>query len=105
MKIKEEHKALLKKMGLREEEFSLFDGEKVSYEFDPEKGVRIYDPYNYTSYKGYIDIDGWSTWSSEDTFMDDIKEVLEDKLKESELSSQKKQKIFEEHLKKRFRTK
>jgi hypothetical protein len=28
-------------------------------------GVRLYDPNCNTSYPEYIDIDGWSSWSSE----------------------------------------
>lgn len=71
--IKEEHKAPLRELGLAEEDFDLFDGKWVKYEFDPEKGVRLYDPYYRTHYNEYIGIDGWSAWSSEkDTFMTDI---------------------------------
>jgi len=104
MEIKEEHKILLKAMGLKDEDFKLFDGKKVSYEFDEKKGIRIYDPYHLTSYKGYIEIDGWSAWSSEeDSFMESIVSALKDKILESELSDEEKQKIFEEHLKKKFR--
>ena len=73
MEIRENHKELLKGMGLKEEDFQLFDGTFVTYEYDDEKGVRIYDPYYRTSYNEYIGIDGWSSWSSEqDTFMSDI---------------------------------
>ncbi|WP_153306073.1 hypothetical protein [Desulfatiglans anilini] len=73
MDIKEEHKALLRGMGLEDEDFALFDGKWVKYEIDPEKGARIYDPYYRTHYNEYIGIDGWSAWSSEnDTFMTDI---------------------------------
>jgi hypothetical protein len=73
MEIKSEHKELLKKLGLKEEDFDLFDGREVLYEVDEEKGVRIYDPYYVTSYDEYIASDGWSSWSSEnDTFMSDI---------------------------------
>ena len=73
MEIKSEHKELLKKLGLKEEDFKLFDGRDVCYEVDEEKGVRIYDPYYETSYDEYIASDGWSSWSSEnDTFMSDI---------------------------------
>lgn len=73
MEIKEEHKPLLRKLGLVDEDFSRFDGKYVRYEFDPALGVRIYDPYYATSYNEYIGIDGWSAWSSEnDTFMTDI---------------------------------
>ncbi|MBW1783477.1 MAG: hypothetical protein JRL30_22380 [Deltaproteobacteria bacterium] len=73
MIVKEEHKALLKEVGLVDEDFELFDGEFVRYEFDEKRGVRIYDPYYTTSYNEYIGIDGWSAWSDEgDTFMSDI---------------------------------
>ena len=73
MEIKSEHKELLRKLGLKEEDFELFDGKEVRYEVDEEKGVRIYDPYYVTSYDEYIASDGWSSWSSEnDTFMSDI---------------------------------
>lgn len=60
-------------MGLKEEDFEGFDGKFVRYEFDEERGVRLYDPYYRTSYNEYIDADGWSAWSSEkDTFMSNI---------------------------------
>ena len=76
LEIPEEHKRLLKLLGLDEEDFKLFDGKYVTYEYDAEKGVRLYDPYYDTSYNEYIGIDGWSAWSSEeDTFMSDIMEV------------------------------
>ncbi len=73
MEIKEEHKRLLIRMGLKEEDFVHFDGKYVSYEFEPGKGVRIYDPFYATSYNEYIGIDGWSAWSEErDTFMSSL---------------------------------
>lgn len=73
IEIKPEHKELLKKLGLKEEDFELFDGRQVRYEVNEEKGVRIYDPYYVTSYDEYIASNGWSSWSSEnDTFMSDI---------------------------------
>ena len=73
MDVKEEHKPLLKILGLKDEDFERFDGEFVRYEYDEQKGVRIYDPYYETAYDEYIGIDGWSAWSSEnDTFMSDI---------------------------------
>ena len=73
MDIKDEHKQLLKDIGLKEKDFELFDDKFVKYEYDEEKGVRIYDPNYATSYDEYIDISGWSSWSSEkDTFMSDI---------------------------------
>jgi len=73
MAIDEKHKELLKAMGIKEEDFILFDGKTVTYEFDGSKGVRIYDPYYTTSYSEYIDVDGWSSWSTEqDSFTSDI---------------------------------
>ncbi len=73
MEITSEHKELLKRLGLKEEDFKLFDGRDVRYEVDEEKGVRIHDPYYVTSYDEYIASDGWSSWSSEnDTFMSDF---------------------------------
>ncbi len=73
MKIKEEHKSFLRKLGLDDDDFTRFDGKYVRYEFDSKRGVRIYDPYYSTSYNEYIGIDGWSAWSDEnDTFMSDI---------------------------------
>ena len=73
MDINKEHKALLIKLGLKEDDFKLFDGKHVNYEYDDQKGVRLYDPYYKTSYDEYMGIDGWSSWSSEeDTFMGDM---------------------------------
>jgi hypothetical protein len=73
MEIKHEHRKLFLDMGLKEEDFKLFDGKDVSYEYDEEKGVRIFDPDYRTSYPEYIDVDGWSSWSSEqDTFESNI---------------------------------
>ena len=66
MDIKEEHKKLLLKLGLKEEDFKLFDRKHVTYEFHGDKGVRLYDPYYQTSYDEYIGVDGWSAWSSEE---------------------------------------
>ncbi len=66
MEIPEEHKEVLRKMGVAEAEFSLFDGKTLTYESDPEKGVRIYDPAQKTSIQMYVGIDGWTSWSSED---------------------------------------
>lgn len=105
MEIKQEHKALLKSMGLKEEDFERFDGQFVRYEFDKEKGVRLYDPYYRTSYDEYIDADGWSAWSSEkDTFMSNI---LKDARKKAEESEQRSPKPSGEEitqaLKKKFR--
>lgn len=87
MKIKPEHKELLKSMGVKEKDFRLFDGKFVRYEYDEKKGVRLYDPYYMTSYNEYIDADGWSSWSYEkDTFMSDI-------LKEAKKKAEQKEKI------------
>ena len=73
MNIDEKHKKLLIAMGIKEEDFRLFDGKTVTYEFDEKKGVRLYDPYYHTSYPEYIDVDGWSSWSTEhDSFTSDI---------------------------------
>ncbi len=73
MDVKKEHKPLLKSLGLKDEDFEHFDGKFVRYEYNEQKGVRIYDPYYETTYDEYIGIDGWSAWSSEnDTFMSDI---------------------------------
>ncbi len=79
MEIKEEHKPLLKDLGLSESDFERFDGRFVRYEYDEKMGVRIYDPYYRTSYEEYIDSDGWSAWSSEgDTFMSSILKTSRD---------------------------
>jgi hypothetical protein len=73
MNIDEKHKSLLIAMGIKEEDFSLFDGKTVTYEYEVKKGVRLYDPYYSTSYTEYIDVDGWSSWSTEqDSFITDI---------------------------------
>jgi hypothetical protein len=85
MEIKEEHKPLLKKLGLSEEDFPKFDGKWVSYEYDEQKGVRIYDPNYETSYNEYLDADGWSAWSSEeDTFMKDILRGVPERVRDRE---------------------
>lgn len=73
MEISDEHKGLLRALGLTEKDFARFDARWVRYEFDEERGVRIFDPHYRTSYNEYIGIDGWSAWSSEnDTFMSDV---------------------------------
>ena len=73
MEIKEGHKKALIALGIREEDFRLFDGKTVTYEFDERRGVRLYDPYYHTSYTEYIDVDGWSSWSAEqDPFTSEI---------------------------------
>jgi hypothetical protein len=88
MKVKEEHKKLLKKLGLMDEDFERFDGKFVRYEYDEKNGVRIYDPYYETSYNEYIGIDGWSAWSDEnDTFMSDILKGTHEEVRRKELSN------------------
>ncbi len=73
MEIEDKHKTLLLKLGLKEEDFKLFDGKQVTFEFQEDKGVRLYDPYYQTSYSEYIGVDGWSAWSSEeDRFMSQV---------------------------------
>lgn len=104
MKIKEEHKRLLKSLGLKDEDFEQFDGTSVTYEFDPAKGVRLYDPTYETSFNEYIDVDGWSAWSSENnTFMGDIlkgsREEVERKRKMGRKPSPEE---FEQSLAKKF---
>ena len=90
MDIPEEHRDHLKILGLTDEDFDLFDETFVTYEFDEQKGARIYDPYYRTSYNEYIGIDGWSAWSSEkDTFMTDILKDVHEKARESEERSAK----------------
>jgi len=90
MEVKEEHKALLKSLGLDDKDFALFDGEFVRYEYDNKRGVRIYDPYYETSYNEYIGIDGWSAWSDEnDTFMSDILKGVHEEVRLRETSSAK----------------
>jgi len=104
MKIKEEHKILLKSLGLDDEDFERFDGEFVRYEYDEKKGVRIYDPYYETSYNEYIGIDGWSSWSDEnDTFMSDILKDVHEEIRQREASSPKAdQQEISEALEKKF---
>ena len=87
MEIKEGHKKALIAMGIKEEDFSLFDGKTVTYEYDAKKGVRLYDPYYSTSYTEYIDVDGWSSWSTEqDSFTSDI-------LKEAKAEAERREKL------------
>lgn len=90
MEVKEEHKPLLKSLGLDDEDFGRFDGEFVRYDYDSKRGVRIYDPYYETSYNEYIGIDGWSAWSDEnDTFMSDILKGVHEEVRQRETSSAK----------------
>jgi hypothetical protein len=90
MKIPEEHKKLLKELGLSDKDFQCFDGEYVTYEFDEAKGVRIYDPYYRTSYQEFIEVDGWSSWSLEkDTFMSDLLEETRAEVERMEAVSEK----------------
>jgi hypothetical protein len=87
MNIDDKHKDLLKSMGLKEEDFNLFDGTTVTYEVDAQKGVRLYDPYYSTSYSEYIDVDGWSSWSTElDSFTSDI-------LREAKAEAERREKL------------
>lgn len=104
MEIKDKHKALLKGLGLKDEDFDCFDGTFVHYEYNDKRGVRIYDPYYQTSYSEYIGIDGWSAWSTEkDTFMSDILRGAKDKARQKEtLSSKPGQGEIEEALRKKF---
>jgi len=104
MEVKEEHKALLKSLGLDDEDFGRFDGEFVRYEYDEKKGVRIYDPYYSTSYNEYIGIDGWSAWSDEnDTFMSDIMKGTHEEVRRKELSNPRaNQEKISEALEKKF---
>ena len=104
MEINKEHEMLLKSLGLKEEDFERFDGTSVTYEFDPVKGVRLYDPDYETSYDEYIDVDGWSAWSSEqNTFMGDILKGTREEVERREKMDRKlSQKAFEESLEKKF---
>jgi hypothetical protein len=104
MEIKDQHKKLLKSLGLKEEDFERFDGTSVSYEFDSVKGVRLYDPDYETSYDEYIDVDGWSAWSSEqNTFMEDIlKPTWEEVERREKMERKSSQEEFEHSLEKKF---
>jgi hypothetical protein len=87
MMVKEEHKDLLRELGLKDEDFDKFDGRYVRYEFDEKRGVRIYDPWYQTSYNEYIDSDGWSAWSDEeDTFMSDMLKASRPAVEASKIS-------------------
>jgi hypothetical protein len=90
MIIPEEHRKLLKDLGLTEKDFQHFDGESVSYEYNPGKGVRLFDPYYRTSYQEFIDVDGWSSWSIEkDTFMSDLLQETRAEVQRLEAVSEK----------------
>ena len=104
MEVKEEHKTLLKSLGLDDEDFERFDGEFVRYDYDSKRGVRIYDPYYATSYNEYIGIDGWSAWSDEnDTFMSDILKDVHEEIRQRETSRPKvDQQKISEALEKKF---
>jgi len=104
MEIREAHKKILKSLGLKEEDFERFDGTSVTYEFDPVKGVRLYDPDYETSYDEYIDVDGWSAWSSEqNTFMGDIlKPTWEEVERREKMDRKLSQEEFKESLEKKF---
>jgi hypothetical protein len=105
--IKEEHKEMLREIGLEEKDFALFNGKDVAYEFDEERGVRIYDPYYATSYEGYIEVDGWSSWSSaQDTFMQNIqRKIPSDSRKKQEAVSESDHEVITQALKKKFGSK
>ena len=107
MEIKEEHKKLLKHLGLKEVDFERFNGTSVTYEFDQVKGVRLYDPDYETSYDEYIDIDGWSAWSSEqNTFMGDIlKGTCEEVERREKMDRKLSQEEVKESLERKFRKK
>ncbi|MBW1818854.1 MAG: hypothetical protein JRF65_03015 [Deltaproteobacteria bacterium] len=103
MNIPEEHKSLLKQLGLTETDFKHFDGEFVRYEYDEKRGVRIHDPYYTTSYNEYIGIDGWSAWSDEnDTFMSDILAGVNERLERVKAKHESAGKDVVEGLKSRF---
>jgi len=104
MDIKESHKAHLRKLGLTDEDFKLFDGRSVTYEFGEEKGVRLYDPYYMTSYNEYIDVAGWSSWSCEgDTFMSDIlREAKAEAERREKMSPRPTHEEIAESMKKKF---
>ena len=103
MNVKEEHKPLLKSLGLKDEDFERFDGKFVRYEHDEQKGVRIYDPYYATSYNEYIGIDGWSAWSVEnDTFMSDILKKTHEQI---QMTSADRPKANEEEIREALRKK
>jgi hypothetical protein len=104
MEIKEEHRRLLKTLGLKDRDFELFDGKFVRYEFDEKRGVRIYDPYYTTSYEEYIDSDGWSAWSEEgDTFMSSLLGTSQDMEPQSRTGDVREdQKKITEALQKKF---
>ena len=107
MEIKDEHKKLLKSLGLKDEDFEHFDGESVTYEYDENKGVRLYDPDYVTTYNEYISVDGWSSWSSEqDTFMRDILKGAMEKAEGRERSNASPmQEEIEKSLKAKFENK
>jgi len=107
MTIEENHKSLLKELGLTEEDFEKFDGKFVTYEYDEQKGVRLYDPYYHTSYNEYIGVDGWSAWTSEkDTFMSDILKGAKEKATRAEQKGHPPDhREIEEALMKKFGTK
>ncbi len=104
MEIKEEHKDLLLKLGLKEEDFQLFDGRQVTYEFEEKKGVRLYDPFYQTSYSEYIGLDGWSAWSTEgDTFISEVFTAAKREAgRREEISQKLSQRDVAEALEKKF---
>jgi len=107
VEIKEDHKERLRRMGLKEEDFELFDGQYVTYEFDEEKGVRLYDSHYATSYNEYIDVDGWSSWSyEEETFMSDIlKGAKAEAIRRERMSPKPTQEEIAQSIQKKFEKK
>jgi hypothetical protein len=105
MEIKEGHKKALIAMGIKQEDFNLFDGKTVTYEYDVKKGVRLYDPYYSTSYTEYIDVDGWSSWSTEQgSFTSDIlKEAKAEAERREKLSPKPTQEELAQSIKVKFR--
>jgi len=103
MEIREGHKSLLRKLGLGDEDFKKFDGNIVRYEFDEQRGVRLYDPYYRTSYGEYIGIDGWSSWSDEnDTFMSDMLKGVHETVRRVAAKHERAEIDVEEALKRKF---
>ncbi len=105
MNIPSAHKDLLKSLGLVDEDFTLFDGKWVTYEYDSENGVRLYDPHYRTTYNEYIGIDGWSAWSvEEDSFMSDILKPTREAVKKRRIAPARAETVSEA-LQKKFGSK
>jgi len=54
------------------EEIHPIQKEKVNFEFDPAKGVRFFDPFNFFTRGIYKDMDGLTVWTA-----DNLKEPWE----------------------------